>query len=133
LLFVFLRKSHPQDIAILENSISDKIEFLNTENLAIKFFSNNQDWIKLFLKTKWKFVYFIPTIYEIGGIHIKELIDSYPYFDSGGVLHIIKKYQMNFILIDSNSYVEIEELESLGKHVEKIMEGEFYKLYKINW
>ena len=80
-----------------------------------------------------KFVYFIPTIYEIGGVHIKDIIESYPYFDSGGVLHIVKKYQMDYILIDSSSYVETDELQNLGKHVEKIMEGESFKLYKINW
>jgi hypothetical protein len=133
LLFVFLRKSHTQDITILKDSISDRIDVTNTEKLAIKFFSNNQDWTKFFLNTKWNFIYFYPTVYEIGGIHITELIKSYPYFNSKGVLQIVKSYKINYCLIDSNSYVEIVDLKQIGKHVEEIMTETRFTLYKINW
>jgi hypothetical protein len=132
-IFVFLRKSHPQDITIFKDSISNRIEVANTEKLAINFFSNNQDWTKFFLNTKWNFIYFYPTVYEIGGVHITELIKSYPYFDSTGVLQIVKSFKINYCLIDSNSTVEIDELKHTGKHVEEIMAEAGFKLYKISW
>jgi hypothetical protein len=133
LLFVFLRKSHPHDITTLKDTISERIKVENTENCAINFFSNNQDWTKFFLNTKWNFVYFYPTVYEIGGVHITELIKSYPYFDSNAVLKILKSYKINYCLIDSNSNVEITKLKEINNNIEEVMSESVFKLYKINW
>jgi len=131
ILFVILRKSYQHDIANLKEFISQRIEEANFENLSINFFSNNQDWTKFFLNTKWNFIYFYPTVYEIGGVHITELIETFPYFNSKGVLQILKIYKINYCLIDTNSVVELTKMDQIGDHVEEIMSGEGFKLYKI--
>lgn len=133
LLFVFLRKSHPQDITVLKDSIVDKIENSIGDKSRIKFFSNNQDWTKFFLNTEWSFIYFYPTVYEIGGVHITELIKTYPFFDSKGSIQIAKNYSINYFLLDLSSDVEIEDLKKSCKQVEEIMSEASFKLYRISW
>lgn len=133
LLFVYLRRTHPQEIALLKESIVEKIENSIENKSQINFFSNNQDWTKFFLNTEWRFIYFYPTVYEIGGVHIAELIQTYPFFDSKGSIQIAKNFNINFFLQDLNSEVEVEELKKSCVQVEEIMSETSFKLYRIIW
>jgi hypothetical protein len=132
ILFVFLRKTHPQDITLVKDSISKVIENSNFGNGPIRFFSNNQDWTKFFVNTKWNFIFFYPTVYEIGEVHITELIKSYPIFDSVEALKIVKYYDINYCLIDCNHFIDIEEIQTPERRVEKITTTDKYILYRIS-
>lgn len=132
MLFVFLRKIHPQDITLIKDSLSEVIENSNIDKGPIKFFSNNQEWTKFFVNTKWNFIYFYPTVYEIGEVHITELIKSYPIFDSVEALKIVKYYDINYCLIDCNHFIDIEQIQTPERRVEKIITTDKYILYRIS-
>jgi len=69
----------------------------------VRFTSNNGEWGKYLLNADWRFVFFWPTVREIGGIPIAELMEDYPFIKTDAVERLVRRYGVNYCLIDRHA------------------------------
>tara|TARA_X000000368_G_scaffold1664_1_gene1298 strand:+ start:7759 stop:9324 length:1566 start_codon:yes stop_codon:yes gene_type:complete len=130
--FVFLRKFHKQNISIHLNKITVIIENKRKDGMEIRFTSNNMDWTKLLLNTEWKFVNYIPAVYNCGSIHLKDLIINYPFMTPNSFNKIYKEFNLNFILLDKTIYPDYNKFIIENKKSRILLEEKNFLLIELN-
>lgn len=71
----------------------------------VRFFSNNQDWMKFYLPHNFKMVYYYPTQEKIADIHLDEIMPKYPIIQENYIERVINHYNINYFLIDKRYVV----------------------------
>ena len=66
----------------------------------VRFITNNGEWGKYLVHPDWQYVFFWPTVRDVGGIPIDELIEYYPFIRTDAVERLMDRYAVNYCLMD---------------------------------
>lgn len=100
-MLMFIKK-----ISATQNNISSNtkavVNAINQHSAGrdVRFFCNNQDWMRFYLPHQFSMVYYYPTKDEIAGIHLDEIMPNYPIIRENYIEKVIGYYNINYCLID---------------------------------
>jgi hypothetical protein len=113
-------------------SIRDEVDRLFGD-AEVRFISNNGDWTKMLLNTRWRFVYYWPTVREVGGIPLQEFMDSYPMIKRTAIERLIAAYKVNACLMDKREVGTLVEPNLIAGSMSKVLlESDRYVLYRLD-
>lgn len=84
-------------------------------NREVRFFSNNQEWMKFYLPEPFKMVYYYPTVDKLANIPLNLIMIKFPFVEESYIMQVLRYYKINYFLIDKNNcslreFANMEEL-----------------------